>query len=714
MKKIFVFVLYALALSASGQLKTGNDLSSLTQLDFTVIEDNNDGSIKSVRYAETDNNIPTTAYEFFNETLKKREADDFVLDKSKETDYGMIFERYQQYYHGVKVVDGHYNFRLKNGRMKVVKGHYVNVTGINPIPSISEHEALNLYTTCFGIERDDILESYVELMIKEIPIVEGKKSVVALVYKVYLSTRNIGSNYVGYIDAHTGKLLYKEDALINYSTTGQFYTYYNRDANDPPKIGTTEYINNKYLLKDTTRGNGIYTYVPGLSGNYEFASDDDNIWTQAELGSSVIALDVHWTMEKIHDFLKNNYNHNSYDGAGHSIRSLIETGLSNAYYNNPIDQFGFGTSMGSSVFGPLATVDVIGHEFGHAILSKTAHFSSGQTGDVRNSIHEGLADIWGIIFEKHITPNTNCWMTGEQTMINGNSCMRNFQNPDDATAYTQISNTYGCGAFNSSDSHIKGGLLPYWFYLLSNGGSSTNGYNNYFQLIPVGFDIAEQLFAEVTLTPAYLEDCTTYIDIMYAFIDMAEYLDNVFLAEQVRNAWYAVGLNSEPVHIYLLSYAPGSATYYVYGNSSCSVNWSFTNGGSDPYPTLVPNSSNFSCTVSTLSGYSGYLNATIYCSGTTVTYSRYIMGAAQSSSAGENNIKIIPLDETHFRLSLGGEHEAYVKVYDALSLQVKAKEKIVNGKNYVLDTSTWKYGLYVVEISNGNQASTTKITIKKR
>ena len=142
-------------------------------------------------------------------------------------------------------------------------------------------------------------------------------------------------------------------------------------------------------------------------------------------------------------------------------------------------------------------------------------------------------------------------------------------------AITQIATTYNCGAFNSTDPHIVGGIIPYWFYLLVNGGSGINELNRSYQLVPVGFDLAENLFINTALGD-YLGGCTSFEDVMYAFIDAADDMGNDFLTEQVLNAWYAVGLGSEPFHIYRLSYAPGSATYFVYGDSNCTVNWSFT------------------------------------------------------------------------------------------------------------------------------------------
>ena len=706
MKKTCLLLLLIISAAINAQSKTNGALPSLSQSDFTVVERNNDGTIKYVRYAPTDNDVPATANEFFSTTLKKGDADDFVLERSNNNDYGMYFECYQQYYQGVRVDDGFYNFRFKNGRMKGVRGHYVNVTGINPVPSISEKEAVDLYASYFGINKDNVIRSYVDLMIKEIPNNNGKESVSALVYKVFLYAANASNEFVGFIDARSGKLLYKKNSAVSSSAEGQFHTFYNSSSN--PKSGITEYANNIYTLEDNYRVNGIVTYKQNPDGTTSSFSDNDNVWAYDDLTEYQIALDVHWTMEQINDLMYGTFSHNSYDNNNHGILSIINTESRGKFYPSG-DIFTFGIASGSTTYKPFGSVDILGHEYGHALLFKSSGLDD--TGSTKAAIHEGLADIWAIIIEKHITPSANYWKFGEQIMDIGNSCIRNFQSPNDATAYTQISSTYGCGLFNSTDSHVKGGLLPYWFYLLVNGGSGTNGLNNNYQILPVGFDLAEQVIREATFEPYYLHNCSSFQDVASALVEAAEVCSNNFITEQVENSLYAVGLYTEPQHIYMLSYSPGSATYYVYGNTNCSVSWSYTHS-SGSLPSLVPNYSNHTCTVNTSSSFTGYLNATILYGGCFATYSRYIEGNVSPSSAGDDVLQVIPLDGSHYQLFVGDEFgNGSLKVYDASSLQIKVTESQVN-ENYLLDTSSWKRGLYIVEMTIGSKTYTTKLAIK--
>ena len=667
MKKLFFLLSLLFVTSANAQIR---------EIKETKIEVNDAGRIKSVRYAATDKTIPANAKVFLANVAKKSDTDDFIMNKSSTSVNGMSYERYQQYYKGVKVEDGHYNFRFQNGRMKVVTGHYVDIPNINPMPTISEEEAIRIYANQMGVNADSAVDCCIDVIIKEIPNALGIESypLTKLVYKIHLAFNGNWDLDIGYIDAHTGEFLYRERSYLQSSEIGDFYTYYNRRPNDQPWQGITEHSN---------------------------------------VGTNNMALDIHWTMEQIYDCLVSCFGHYSYDGNNRPITSMIFNSNESRYYPSG-DYFMFGDGVGFSGYGPVASVDVIGHEFGHAISIHTTDLSWGTL--MKDALQEGLSDIWGIIFERHITPNADIWKIGEQVMTNGNSCMRNFQNPNDAIANIQIASTYGCGEFNTTNSHKIGGLLPYWFYLLVNGDSGTNGYNNSYQLLPVGFDLAEDLFRVATLTTtAYLEDCSNFLYVGDAFVEAADDIGNGFLAEQVRNSLYAVGLYIEPDHIYLQSYNQGVGTYYVYGKSNCTVSWSFTTG-SGPSPTLVPNISNYSCSVYCSSAFSGYLNATISYAGKTVTYSRYISGAASPSSVGDDLLQVIPIDETHYQLSLpswaGVEYEKrLIKVYDAVSLQQKTNDKLVNDC-FVLDTSSWKRGLYIIEMTVGNKTYTTKLSVK--
>lgn len=449
--------------------------------------------------------------------------------------------------------------------------------------------------------------------------------------------------------------------------------------------------------------------------------DSDNIWRRNDLGNYNIALDVHWTMEKIYDWVKYYFDYNSYDGNNCSTNAYICDSLADTGYSASSNMFIFCTNKNGNVLGPAASVDVVGHEYGHAILYNSAGLSpyvnTSNLNDRRDAIHEGLADIWGIIFETHITPSADIWKTGEQIMINNTSCMRNFKNPGDLTAETQISRTYGHGQFYSDDPHEVGGLLPHWFYLLSQGKSGTNENLDNYTVFPVGVDLAEQLIAYATLTSAYLEDCTTFQDVRAAIYDASlDMEDNPFLSEQVQNAFYAVGLDIEPSHIYGPSVVNGSGVYTVHTDTGFNLSWNYTNI-SGTSPTLVVNNTNHTCTVNATSPFSGKINATLSYGSLSATYSMNISGTGNTNSAlGGDVLQISAQNNSCYLISLAAidkglnaNHE--IKVFNAANFKQKS-HVMTRDSEYVLNTSSWKPGVYIIRAYIDGKPYTAKISIK--
>lgn len=585
------------------------------------ISKNENGIIKSVYFSQTDSihDTPTTARDFFTQFLYiDNDENVFKKELTKTSIRGMSFERYKQYYKGVNVEGGYYSFRFRDNIMIVAKGNYVNTNQIDPVPEISDNAAVKQFTSFLNVKLDNTIIPYISLIIKELSF-SGKKQAF-LVYKIELYNPESSKIEIGYIDAHTGELLHHEQKSFCSSATATFHTYYNNTV-----TGNTDSYQGEYRLFDSTRGNGIHTYndlngydIYDFYNAYEF-KDADNNWTVSEMGNNRMALDVHWTLGRIYDVLKYTYEHNSYDGLNGVINSYITTSsISTQFVPNPTRfYFNLGNSTETK---PMASIDVIAHEFGHAILYNTCDWT------FSGALHEGFADIWGILFEHQINPNKDIWKSGEDIMI-GYSCDRNFAIPSDPYAHLQISDTYGINPHNSIDPHVIGGILPRWFYLLVNGGSDINGIGNNYMVCPMGYDLVEQLVVYTALNPSYIEDCTSFSDVRDAFIEAAEDLGYYFLAKQVANAWYAVGVGSNgnsvpisgPTDIY------NSATFMVQGlPTGYTVSWNLAGINASNFALNSNSSSIGQCTITRLTGteFSGSsyltLNAIVMYNGTPI------------------------------------------------------------------------------------------------
>ena len=235
----------------------------------------------------------------------------------------------------------------------------------------------------------------------------------------------------------------------------------------------------------------------------------------------------------------------------------------------------------------MISIDVIAHEFGHAIATANTNWNalvntySSLALDV-NGFNEGLSDIWGAIMEYRVKGNTDSiWQFGEEPACPNYSCLRNAANPTDANAYTQIASTYDVASYYSNDCHIRGGVFYRWFYNLVDGNIGTNAKGNSYTVYGVGMDLAEELVVNAVYG-GYLWNKTTYEQIRTALENTAISMNNSFLLQQVQNAWYSVGVGTRPSQIEISgSSALCDSNDYSVTNlpSGASVSWNMTIDG---------------------------------------------------------------------------------------------------------------------------------------
>ena len=278
-----------------------------------------------------------------------------------------------------------------------------------------------------------------------------------------------------------------------------------------------------YILKDDTRGGGVETYdmngaggtpvsLPGLHENSLAFVDKDNVWRD-ELDASLTnedlirgtshdgsngniegmnddyAIDAHWGAEVVYDYWKNVHKRLSYDNKNAAIKSYTHYGpaYDNAFWNGSVMTYGDGS--GTSVnagFRPLTSLDVCGHEIGHAVCSSTSDLVyQGESG----AMNEALSDIWAACIENFATTTlglpTNTFQPfqiGEQIAAD-NVGLRRMDNPKAKTdpdtyggRYWQDPNcTPPSLANDQCGVHGNSGVLNKYFSLLVKGPLATTG-----------------------------------------------------------------------------------------------------------------------------------------------------------------------------------------------------------------------------------------------
>ena len=581
----------------------------------SIIRFSHQKTVKSVEYLKSDKSlkIPKSANDFFISVLKKKESDDFRKSSSTKLDKGN--ENFGQYYRGIEIEGAGYAFHYDNeGRMYYAHGNYEQVNNLDITPLISGKDAMELFAKHKGFDIKQVSDYSSKLIIKMMN--EKNKKTPHLSYKVFLNINHPENTEYGYVDAHTGKILGTESFVFHLTSTGNFELLYQTSN----KTAQTDYTNNGYRLFDNSMGATIHTrdlanntidYYPY---SYELY-DSDNVWHQSEFsGNTGMALDVHWGLQKICDRLYGSHGRNSFDNNGKAINAYIRANFDtyqNPYYDNaafinyydtPLLLFG----IGGATFKPLAALDVVAHEFGHAITAYQIGWSNTET-----YLNEGLSDIWAAIMDyRYGDSNSDAWKIGEQVIKGPSTCLRDIGEPFSILADTQMADTYGTQGYDGVISpYTRSGVFSHWFYLLVNGGSGYNGKGKYYNLTPIGMDVAEDLIVNAVYDGA-LRYTESYEDVRNSFAAVARNMNIDGLEAAVCNAWYAVGVGDD-LEIIGPKLINNSGTFSVDGlPSGFTVEWNL----SDSYYNQHCLQQNYPaanrCTI-TRAPYQNMMNATL-------------------------------------------------------------------------------------------------------
>jgi len=292
-------------------------------------------------------------------------------------------------------------------------------------------------------------------------------------------------------------------------------------------------------------------------------------------------VEVHWAMEKTYDFYLNQLNRNSYDNAGAIIKNYVhyDVAYDNAFWNGIAMTYGDGSG---DPLTPLVSIDVVGHEFSHAVVNNTADLQyQGESG----ALNESFADIFGtaIEFDGATSPN---WTMGELITISPITNLRSMSNPNNPSGLSQQPDTYN-GTFwentanindDSGGVHTNSGVQNFWYYLLSQGGSGTNDLGNTYSVTAIGINQATQIaYRNLSF---YLTSNSNYMEAYYGSLQAAEDLYGAQSTQYtaVQQAWYAVGVGNSSSNFcggttYLTApsgtITDGSGSSNYYDNSNC-------------------------------------------------------------------------------------------------------------------------------------------------
>ena len=529
-------------------------------------------------------NVPED-YEFRLKTFKYTN-----IPAVEEDNLGYVHERYAQYLNDLLITHSDIRVHYFNDILVSINGEYIDAASVDLSVVISEATAIQQAVDYIkNMQKTEMDSNWQGIIVYDTTISFYSDSEIVIcrnnmdmqdtnfyvAYKIAVFAQNPYSHDEVYVDAKTGNILAVNTMISN--AVGTAHTFYS----DVQTI-SCEQCGVQYCLRDDSRGIETYNLKNYSFNETNLATDfvsNNTTWILPYAKDSG-ALDAHWGTMMVYDYFKNVHGRNSYDNNHGIIKNYIHI-RRNPYesylYANWQRHFqSFYYSDGDGVtMDILTSLDIVGHEFGHAICEYTADLeSSGESG----SIYEGISDIWGACLKNYVNTNygTNksLWLFAEEIVLNpAYNCFRDMETPKSSSASEGCSpNTYKGQCWNHLDyspMHKNSTVLSHWFYLLCEGKTNgINDNNHIYNVTGIPIDKAEQI---VYRALAYYMTQGTDFSMMRTYtIQAAMDIYGCSSPEVISatNAWYAVGVGSEHPFVAIATSPLSIISNTTWGNSN--------------------------------------------------------------------------------------------------------------------------------------------------
>lgn len=505
------------------------------------------------------------------------ETNSFKLLSTYTDVLGKVHNTYQHYV-GQYAVEGQMFIvhQDQKGRVTSVNGTIINIeskkslyslrSNVNRKPVITSDKALSIALQANKIASDNPSNYPVETVFIRSAKEEG---VFVLAHKVRIddfSNAKMMSKNV-FVGVEKGEIVNEISLLAHVNVTGSGDGFY---ANNLPLDLTLE--NGKYKLIDAERK---LTTLDGttLTSQWDVYRKEGAVYeSDTPTFAPSPSNDVHWGLARTYDYYRQVHNRDSYDNNGGEITAyynpVLMDGDDSGFPNNavamssPFNVLVFG--RGSNDYNPLTALDITGHEFTHLVVDSNGRGGLQYQGE-SGALNEGFADIFGASIEFYSVDNAD-WYVGMGVLRdNTYPFMRNMQNPKEGRGYARQPNTYkgefwagtGFMDWDNGGVHINSGVINYWYYLLTEGGSGMTDpiMDSQGQIITpakeyivsgIGLQRAEKIAYHTLITQ--LGRNSQYADAVEGSLTAAEELfgENSEEYLTVYDAWYAVGLLETP------------------------------------------------------------------------------------------------------------------------------------------------------------------------
>ncbi len=355
-----------------------------------------------------------------------------------------------------------------------------------------------------------------------------------LSYKVVVRP-NLRDRWIYYVDAVSGEVVDKYNATTSNANTGS-----GKDLSGATRTIGTYLENGVHYMVNASKSMFNPSTFSGIIGIYDAKNDikfhegkvDASLCTNNSTSwNNPTAISSMYHATLVYDYLEKTHKRKSFDNKGSDMTMIINlcdpkdgNGYDNAYWNGAYVALG----NGRTDFLPLAGgLDVIAHEYGHAVVDFTADLEyRNQSG----AVNETFADIFGAMVDR-----AN-WQIGEKVIKDKKAyptgALRDMSNPrnggrslnDDCWQPAHVSEMY-LGTGDNGGVHINSGITNHAYYLYATATSKER---------------AEQVFYRALTT--YLRPTSKFIDLRKAVIQSAKDLNFSSDVQTLGNAFDKVGI----------------------------------------------------------------------------------------------------------------------------------------------------------------------------
>lgn len=486
------------------------------------------------------------------------EYDELRLFRTDTDDLGYKHFRYRQYHRGVRVDGGELLVHEQNGFVRTLNGKLVRGLQAEVRTSLEANTALQKALKHLPAQRYMWEVPEAEALLRRIkkdpnasfapqpelvlvaPGFTQQAADFQIAWRLEIYADQPALRKELFVSALDGAILEEINLLHDQNTPGTAHTKYSGER----QIITDSVGAGVYRLVETTRGDGIETYNMERGTNHGDAIDfldNDNNWNNTNPAKDEVATDAHWGAEMTYDYFFQKHNMASIDGNNMALIGFVhyDQNWSNAQWTGEWARFGDGN--GNS-WGPLVSLDVVGHEFSHGVTG----FSAGlRYRNESGALNESFSDVFGSAIEFWAQPEQADWLIGEDFVINGPP-LRNMANPKkESNPDTYKGEHWEAGTADNGGVHTNSGVQNKWFFLLTEGGSGTNDNNVNYSVTALGLDTAAAIaFRNLQY---YLLVLSNYNDAREGSMQAAEDIYGPCSAAffETVNAWYAVGVGKQ-------------------------------------------------------------------------------------------------------------------------------------------------------------------------